>query len=242
MKQTGQIGFFVPTSGLTMQKTTLDTVFPIPDELKICTDAFLTRTAFTQGHVHSIPDSLGLYRKHQNHVLDNENFDNFTFNEKLLYPLLNDYYKKQNISFQFGSSKYYSLPERLSPLETFKKFVEVYILEKWENLSGQKIVIFGAGEHTAWLEKITFGHKGPTILAVLDQNPDTVKQFWTQQVQNASDWAYQQEEIILLSSDTVAEGMAKQCKSLYGKDCQTIDLYQSLPPGPFPKKTPYYTF
>jgi glycosyltransferase involved in cell wall biosynthesis len=242
MKETGQIGFFVPTSGLVMKKSTLEQVFPIPPELKICTDAFLTRTSFTQGMVYSIPDVLALYRKHQNHVLDNEAFDNVAFNEKLLYPALNRYYSEHDIDFQFGLSKYYSQPERLSSLAMFKQLVEVFILRHWASLAGQEVAILGAGEHTAWLEKITFGHPGPKVVAILDHSPDANKYVWGLKPRVLESWSYSKNVSIILSSDTVADKMAEQCYQVFGKDCQTINLYEGLPPGPYPKKAPYYTF
>ena len=75
MQRTGNIDYFVPTSGLVFSKETLCRIFPLPLSLKICADAYIMRTAFIYGPVISIPQSLGFYRKHSNSVFGNSEFD-----------------------------------------------------------------------------------------------------------------------------------------------------------------------
>ena len=106
MQHSGRIDFFVPTSGLVFRKTVLDKVFPLPNEIRICADAYLMRCAFVFGKVYSIPDTLGYYRKHKrNNVFKNKNFDVNELLSKIIFPSLNTFYKKNEINFQFKYSR-----------------------------------------------------------------------------------------------------------------------------------------
>lgn len=100
MQQTGQIDFFVPTTGLCFRKSTLDRIFPIPKQLRICADAYLMRTAFLWGKVYSIPDSLGYYRQHQNSVYNNQNFRHSEYFQSVLFPALNQFYQQQGSDYK----------------------------------------------------------------------------------------------------------------------------------------------
>lgn len=105
MQQTGQIDFFVPTSGLCFRKSILDRIFPIPKQLRICADAYLMRTAFLFGKVYSIPDSLGYYRQHQNSVYNNQNFRHSKYFKSVLFPALNQFYQQYGYDYQISWSK-----------------------------------------------------------------------------------------------------------------------------------------
>jgi len=110
MIKTGNIDFFVPTSGLVFPKTVLGKIFPIPHEINICADAYLMRSAFVFGDVYSIPETLGFYRKHKkNFVFKNENFDYKKVLNKIIFPYLNNFYSKQGIEFQFKCTDYNKL-------------------------------------------------------------------------------------------------------------------------------------
>jgi glycosyltransferase involved in cell wall biosynthesis len=106
MQQSGRIDFFVPTSGLVFRKPVLDRVFPLPDEIRICADAYLMRCAFAFGKVYSIPETLGYYRKHRrNNVFKNKDFDVDELLTKIIFPSLNSFYKNNEINFQFRHSR-----------------------------------------------------------------------------------------------------------------------------------------
>jgi glycosyltransferase involved in cell wall biosynthesis len=107
MQHSGRIDYFVPTSGLVFRKSVLEKIFPLPDKIRICADAYLMRCAFVFGKVYSIPDTLGYYRKHQrNNVYKNKGFDVDELFSKIIFPSLNNFYKNHKINFQF---KYSSL-------------------------------------------------------------------------------------------------------------------------------------
>lgn len=105
MQRSGQIDFFVPTSGLCFRRTVLERVFPIPVCLTICADAYLTRTAFTSGKVYSIPDSIGFYRRHKNQVWGNDSFDVSLFLDEVLFPALSSFYQNNGISYQLARNR-----------------------------------------------------------------------------------------------------------------------------------------
>jgi len=111
MQHSGRINYFVPTSGLVFRKSVLEKVFPLPDQIRICADAYLMRSAFVFGKVYSIPDTLGYYRKHQkNNVFKRKDFDVDELFSKIIFPSLNNFYKNYEINFQF---RYSNLQERL---------------------------------------------------------------------------------------------------------------------------------
>ena len=106
MQRSGRFDFFVPTSGLFFRKAVLDQIFPIPIVFRIAADAYLTRTAFVFGNVYSIPNSLGFYRKHENAIYGNDNFDSKAFFSEILFPALNTFYGARGMDYQFRPSKW----------------------------------------------------------------------------------------------------------------------------------------
>lgn len=86
-------GMFVPTSGLAFPRSILKKVMPIPEVFRTCADGYLTRTAFCHGMVASINAAWGYYRVHANNsVFNNPMHNNRSYRNKLLVPVLNQYY------------------------------------------------------------------------------------------------------------------------------------------------------
>jgi glycosyltransferase involved in cell wall biosynthesis len=101
MQESGKIDFFVPTSGLCFRKEILNMVFPIPTVFRFSADAYLMRTAFVFGKVYSIPEALGVYRRHGDAVSGDKVFyENFIVG--VLIPELNKFYKAQNTGYQLS--------------------------------------------------------------------------------------------------------------------------------------------
>lgn len=101
MKKSGNIDFFVPTTGLSFNRKALDAVMPMPETgFRICADAYLMRTAFVFDQVFSIPEALGFYRVHENETFNNSTFDAFEFFKTTLFPALNRFYHKQGINYE----------------------------------------------------------------------------------------------------------------------------------------------
>lgn len=92
---------FVPTSGLSFHRNTLEKVLPIPEAFKTCADGYLTRTNFCYGNVYSDLKTHGCYRLHSsNSIFGNENHNNHDYVWKLLIPHLNTYYRRNNIDLR----------------------------------------------------------------------------------------------------------------------------------------------
>jgi glycosyltransferase involved in cell wall biosynthesis len=88
---------FVPTTGLSFPKSVLDKVFPIPEALRTCPDAFITRTACAHGPLYSMPVSLGLWRDHEENAggRQDTSFEHYWLPTVL--PALNHYYVEHDL-------------------------------------------------------------------------------------------------------------------------------------------------
>ena len=100
----------------------------------------------------------------------------------------------------------------------------------------ERIAIFGAGKHTQWLETSLEGITQPTVMAILDDKPDSTKTFFGRTPEKAADYHAETVDAILLSTDCLQEFMAARCRELYGPGVKLINLYGDLPPGPYEKR------
>ncbi len=65
MTEYGISDFFAPTSALSIKRSVLNRVFPLPEEpLRICADAFITRMSLCYADLKCIDDVLSYYRIH----------------------------------------------------------------------------------------------------------------------------------------------------------------------------------
>lgn len=125
--------------------------------------------------------------------------------------------------------------------ELIVPLLEKYVKAQWAALRycgdsshRMKLVIFGAGNHTIWLEGVVGNIKGPEVAAVIDDRPPQRSCFGLTPVK-PEDMAGLKYDAILLSSDTVADKFRKRCIQLFGNDIRLIGLYEGLPPGPYRK-------
>jgi len=101
----------------------------------------------------------------------------------------------------------------------------------------RKVAIFGAGQHTAWLEKILAGQEGlPQIVAVLDDAPAGKPARFGRPPVAAEGFDAGQVDAIVLSTDCLQRAMQLRCRALYGAGARLIDLYAGLPAGPYRKE------
>jgi glycosyltransferase involved in cell wall biosynthesis len=98
MQSTGNLDHFVPTSGIVIPTEICKKIFPIPESLKLCADAYLTRTSIAFGSLLSIPQSLGYYRAHINAVFRNASFNSITLFNDTLIPELNRFYSENGFT------------------------------------------------------------------------------------------------------------------------------------------------
>lgn len=110
MRATGNLSFFVTTTGLAFSRAVLDKIFPVPETLRISPDAYLTRTAFLYGPVFSLPQELGVLRLHGNNAgMTQEASFHDELRREFIFPALNDYYRAHGIDYQ------YALPKKPNP-------------------------------------------------------------------------------------------------------------------------------
>lgn len=115
-----------------------------------------------------------------------------------------------------------------------------YVRIRWRLLASiarlrkSRIIVFGAGRHTKWLEH-TVGNISTSVAAVLDDLPDNSKLFWNMPPLRPEDWKYDKNDILVLSTDTCIAAMKSRCKEVFGQGARTINLYRGLPAGPYPK-------
>ena len=95
----------VPSSGLVFRKEVLDKIFPVPEILKTCPDAFLTRTAPAFGPIVSLPVTLGYWRDHEDNAGKQETFGYLEFWIPVIMPTLNQWYRDQGIPLEFYYKK-----------------------------------------------------------------------------------------------------------------------------------------
>ncbi|MDA9981756.1 glycosyltransferase [Gammaproteobacteria bacterium] len=97
-KRFGTFPRFSPTSGLAIRKDICNKLYPIPEELTISADSYITRTAICLGSVVSVFEPLGGYRKHSaNSVYGNTEHDAVKYFQHRVSPLLNQFYKSHGI-------------------------------------------------------------------------------------------------------------------------------------------------
>jgi glycosyltransferase involved in cell wall biosynthesis len=107
MRVTGNINYFVTSSGLGFPSAVLRHIFPLPTSLRISPDAYLTRAAFTFGDVFSIPEELGYLRLHgKNAGMTQDQAFHDNIRREFIFPALNEFYKVRSIPYE------YTLPRR----------------------------------------------------------------------------------------------------------------------------------
>jgi len=114
-----------------------------------------------------------------------------------------------------------------------------FVREKIKGLKAAghgRIVIFGAGKHTAWLASL-LGKEAEdlNIKAILDDNSDGKTSFFGLRPTAAMAFKPKPSDIIILSTDCWQKEMAERCRKLYGAKVKLLDLYEGLPQGPYNK-------
>lgn len=103
---------FLPTSGLLFRREVTDKVFPVPETLITCPDAYLTRSSAAFGPLYSLPDTLGVWRDHGENagVSGMASFQDFWL--PVIMPALNEFYVRQGLEFriEFDPAKRSKLP------------------------------------------------------------------------------------------------------------------------------------
>jgi glycosyltransferase involved in cell wall biosynthesis len=103
---------FSPTSGLAIRREIYDKLAPLPEELKICADSFMTRSAICFGPVVSTLAPFGGYRRHSsNNVYGNSKLDGWQFVLDKVSPLLADFYQSHGFALPAHIRPRHKIPE-----------------------------------------------------------------------------------------------------------------------------------
>lgn len=96
---------FLPTSGLSFRREVLQRVMPIPEELTVSPDAYLTRTSIAYGRLISIPLKLGVWRDHGRNLGKSESASFESYWLPTVMPALNHYYETHGLGLQLYYDK-----------------------------------------------------------------------------------------------------------------------------------------
>ena len=118
--------------------------------------------------------------------------------------------------------------------------LRMLVMEKLKALRSEKacrsVAVFGAGKHTAWLERIFESNEAlPKVVALLDDQPAGKRNMFGLHPIRADQFDAKTVDAIILSSDCRQSEMTARCRELYGTGVLLIDLYKGLPPGPYDK-------
>jgi glycosyltransferase involved in cell wall biosynthesis len=91
---------FLPTSGLLFRRAVTDKVFPVPESLITCPDAYLTRTSAAFGPLYSLPDTLGVWRDHGENAGVGSTYSFQDFWVPVIMSALNDFYARNGLGLR----------------------------------------------------------------------------------------------------------------------------------------------
>lgn len=115
-----------------------------------------------------------------------------------------------------------------------------FIRGRWQELkessSVSRVALYGAGQFTRWLLEVLDNTTGPGIAAILDDNPEGKSvEGWNAGIFKPQTFDYSTVDAVVLSTDTHQVAMRQRLSQLGLDNSKIIDLYESLPTGPYPK-------
>lgn len=115
---------FSPLSGLSFNRSALDKVFPIPEQITHFIGEYLTHTSISFGDVLATTECFGAYRtKDRINWQEIQEVDPEKYFPKILIPILNQFYKDNNINLRFSTTK-----TQKTGLSLIKNLVRLYHL------------------------------------------------------------------------------------------------------------------
>ena len=138
---------------------------------------------------------------------------------------------------------YEGLPENLH-IEAFRRdystLVREWVKDRMELVRlmhpRSKILIFGAGKHTTWLDGLIPHRDGVGAdIVVLDDHPHASATFGGQKVITPEDFFEEEDSetefVVVLSTDTFQDTFRRRCLEIFGERVELVDLYEGLPAG-----------
>lgn len=115
----------------------------------------------------------------------------------------------------------------------FNAFLVHHVTRTLRRIEGD-FYLFGAGKHSEWILSLVPETAGK-IKAVLDDNAKNNAQLSGIPVVSPNDVTLGATDTVVFSTDCHQKIFRSRCEALWGSDVQMVDLYDGLPPGPYPK-------
>lgn len=97
-----------------------------------------------------------------------------------------------------------------------------------------QVALFGAGQHTRWIQRHARIPWGMRVGWVLDDTPNAAVDVSPLTPQLPEDVSVSAIDAVLLSTDCMQSLLKQRCEQLWGKgEVMIVDLYEHLPPGPY---------
>lgn len=101
LKRHDLVAIFLPSSGLMARREVLDRVFPIPERLLTCPDAYLTRSCCIFGPLYSCREVLGSWREHGENAGKSGRFSFDRYWVPVVMPAINSAFEKHEVPVRF---------------------------------------------------------------------------------------------------------------------------------------------
>jgi glycosyltransferase involved in cell wall biosynthesis len=239
-----EFDYYVPTSGLALPRAVVKKISPIPSQLRICADAFVTRAAMAHGRLHSIDVPLAYYRVHgNNNWVENSARQNpKALIDEILWLVL-DHYRANGVegvlerrpAIAAPAAKPAPTPPAPPRVKHESWLMANVAVRRMRELKKKyrRIALYGAGAHTTWLMDLlsatdTFPSRMPEIVAVLDHMAETRPQVAGFTVQRPQDVPSSTFDAIVLSTSCFQVPMRKRLRAVYKRPTM-IDLFEGLP-------------
>jgi len=95
------VAVFLPSTGLVARREVLDRVFPIPETLRTCPDAFLTRMSCIFGPLVSTDEILGSWREHEANAGKTDTYSFQQYWLPVVMPAINAGFQERGVPVRF---------------------------------------------------------------------------------------------------------------------------------------------
>lgn len=95
------VAVFEPSTALMARKEVLDRVFPVPEQLITCPDAYITRSCCLFGPLYSYPGVLGVWREHDENAGKTGRFGFAKFWVPVVMPAINASFARHGVPVRF---------------------------------------------------------------------------------------------------------------------------------------------
>ena len=145
------------------------------------------------------------------------------------------YLKANAVATLLGLIQRPAASKRVSLAEGMARFVERRIERYCLDSGTTRIGLFGAGRHTQWLHQSVRVPWGVTLLAIADDQFEGRRPLGCLSVRKPDRIGTNEFDVMVLSTDCQQAVFERRCREIWGPNVPLLDVYDTLPPGPFPK-------